>query len=225
MAIDLNYYESKVVCNICKKQYTTYKVRPGRYKILSQDTDFMPIYDGLNPLLYEVSVCPHCGYAYHKSLTRTYGPFLELIKESYIKRIKKVRNLCNERTIEDAITSFQLAYLVAKFSMEEPIVLANFALKIAWLCRLKKDLKAEMRYLRSARELFYKSQTSDKESEERMQYLVAEISLRLGDIEEAKRGFSRLITGKDVSNKYRNYAKKRWEDYKYDNEKTVNEES
>lgn len=213
-----------MVCNYCKKEYTTYKVRPGRYKVIAQDTDFMPIYEGINPLLYEVAVCPHCGYAYHKSMARTYGPFMLLIGEIYINQLQKIMNLCKERSIDEAIASYKLAYLVARASMEETIILANFALKIAWLYRLKQDKELEMRYLRSARELFNKSHANNKEGEERMQYLIAEISLRLGDIEEAKRGFSRLITSREVSNKYRNYARKRWEDYKYENQAVKEQE-
>ncbi|WP_342468413.1 DUF2225 domain-containing protein [Ureibacillus sp. FSL K6-3587] len=223
MSMNYDYYESKVVCNFCKKQYTTYKVRPGRYKAAGQDSDFMPIYEGLNPLFYEVAVCPHCGYALHKSMTRTYGPFMSLIEEDYIKKLQKVMDLCKERTVAEAIASFQLAYLVAKVSMEEPLILANFAMKIAWLYRLIHDKESENRYLHAARDLFNKSHTKSKESEERIQYLIAEISLRLGDIEDAKRGFSRLITGKEVSNKYRNYAKKRWDDFKYDHQTVVGE--
>jgi uncharacterized protein len=224
MAFNLYYYESKMICNYCKKEYSTYKVRPGRYKVIAQDTDFMPIYEGINPLLYEVAVCPHCGYAYHKSMTRTYGPFMLLIGEIYINQLQKIMNLCKERSIDEAIASYKLAYLVARASMEETIILANFALKIAWLYRLKQDKELEMRYLRSARELFNKSHANNKEGEERMQYLIAEISLRLGDIEEAKRGFSRLITSREVSNKYRNYARKRWEDYKYENQAVKEQE-
>ncbi len=224
MAFNLYYYESKMICNYCKKEYSTYKVRPGRYKVIAQDTDFMPIYEGINPLLYEVAVCPHCGYAYHKSMARTYGPFMLLIGEIYINQLQKIMNLCKERSIDEAIASYKLAYLVARASMEETIILANFALKIAWLYRLKQDKELEMRYLRSARELFNKSHANNKEGEERMQYLIAEISLRLGDIEEAKRGFSRLITSREVSNKYRNYARKRWEDYKYENQAVKEQE-
>ncbi|RKQ14107.1 DUF2225 domain-containing protein [Ureibacillus endophyticus] len=224
MAFNLYYYESKVECNCCKKNFTTYKVRPGRFKVVSQDTDFMPIYEGLNPLLYEVAVCPNCGYAYHKSLTRTYGPFMLLIKEMYISQLKKPLNICKERTIDEAIASFKLVYLVARSSMEEDLILANFALKIAWLYRLKEDKESEMHYLRSARELYAKSYASNKEGEERLQYLNAELSLRIGDIEEAKRGFSRLIAGREVSNKYRNYARKRWEDYKYSIESKMESE-
>ncbi|MED3662849.1 DUF2225 domain-containing protein [Ureibacillus sp. FSL K6-8385] len=221
MSFNLDYYESKMVCNFCRKSYTTYKVRPGRFKVKGQDMDFMPIYEGVNPLLYEVAVCPHCGYAYHKSMTRTYGPFLSLAGESYINKLQKVMNLCRERTIDEAVASYQMAYLVAKASMEEELVLANFALKIAWLYRLKQDRMSEKRYLQSARDLFNKSRAANKESEEKIQYLVAEISLRLGDLAEAKRGFSRLLTGREISNKYRNFARKRWEEYKYQHQEAA----
>ncbi|MFJ7736936.1 DUF2225 domain-containing protein [Lysinibacillus sp. NPDC097287] len=216
MGFNIYYYESNVDCKFCKKHFTTYKVRPNRYKIIEEHTDFMPVYEGLNPLLYEVAVCPHCGYAYHKSMTRTYGPFMLLINELYIKELQKPVNICQERTIDDAIVSYKLAYLVSKSSMEEPLLMANLALKIAWLYRLKNDPEAEMRYLQSAREFYSKSFATNQEGEERIQFLNAELSLRLGDIKDAKKGFSRLISDRSVSNKYRKLARNRWENYKYD---------
>lgn len=217
VGFNIYYYESKIECNCCKKRFTTYKVRPNRYKVVDQDTDFMPIYEGLNPLLYEVAVCPHCGYAYHKSMTRTFGPFMQLIKEIYIKELKKPMDICKERTLEDAIVSYKLAYLVSRASMEDSLIMANFAVKIAWLYRLKEDHPSELRYLQAAREFYSKSFASNKEGEERLQYLCSELSLRIGDYEEAKKGFSRLISGKDVSSKYQKIARNRWDDYKYNN--------
>ena len=216
MAFNIYYYESNVDCKFCKKHFTTYKVRPNRYKVMEEQTDFMPIYEGLNPLFYEVAVCPHCGYAYHKSMTRTYGPFMLLIDELYIKELQKPMNICQERTIDDAIVSYKLAYLVSRASMEEPLLMANFALKIAWLYRLKSEQESDMRYLFAARDFYSKSFASNQEGEERIQFLHAELSLRLGDIAEAKKGFSRLISDRSISNKYRKLARNRWENYKYD---------
>jgi len=218
MAFNIYYYESSVDCKFCKKHFTTYKVRPNRYKIIEEQTDFMPVYEGLNPLLYEVAVCPYCGYAYHKSMTRTYGPFMLLIDELYIKELQKPMDICKERTIDDAIVSLKLAYLVSRASMEESLLMANFALKIAWLYRLKNDHESEMRYLFAARDFYSKSFASNQEGGERIQYLHAELSLRLGDIAEAKKGFSRLIADRHVSNKYRKLARNRWENYKYDDQ-------
>lgn len=216
MAFNIYYYDSEVHCKFCKNHYTTYKVRPNRFKITEEQSDFMPIYEGLNPLLYEVAICPHCGYAHHKSMTRTYGPFMQLIEEIYIKELQKRPNLCHERTIDDAILSFKLAYLVCRASMEESLLMANIALKIAWLYRLKGDVPQERRFMLAARDFYSKSFASSQEGSERIQYLYAELSLRLGDIPEAKKSFSRLIGDKRTSAKYRKYAKNRWEDYKYD---------
>lgn len=216
MAFNIYYYESNVDCKFCKKHFSTYKVRPNRYKIVEEQTDFMPVYEGLNPLLYEVAVCPHCGYAYHKSMTRTYGPFMELINELYIKELQKKITICQERTLDDAIVSYKLAYLVSRASMEESLLMANFALKIAWLYRLKNESASELRYLFAARDFYSKSFATNQEGQERIQFLHAELSLRLGDIAEAKKGFSRLISDRNISNKYRKLARNRWENYKYD---------
>lgn len=215
MKFNVNYYQSDVACKYCKKTYKTYKARPVRCKIIGEDTDFMPIYEGLNPLLYEVAVCPHCGYAYHKSMTRTYGPFLLMIEELYINELKTSFDLCGERTIDDAIMSYKLAYLVARSAMEEALLMGNFALKIAWLYRLKDDTKHELHYLQAARDFYSKAFASNRDGEERIKYLHAEISLRIGDIDEARKEFSRIMSDRNMSNKYRKYARNRWEDYKY----------
>ena len=225
MAFNIYYYESNVDCKFCKKHFTTYKVRPNRYKIIEEQTDFMPVYEGLNPLLYEVAVCPHCGYAYHKSMTRTYGPFMELINELYIKELQRKINICQERTLDDAIISYKLAYLVSRASMEESLLMANFALKIAWLYRLKNDPENESRYLFAARDFYSKSFASNQEGQERIQFLHAELSLRLGDLVEAKKGFSRLIADQKISNKYRKLARTRWENYRYDENAIKTDES
>jgi len=118
--------------------------------------------------------------------------------------------------LDDAIVSYKLAYLVAKASMEEALLMANIAIKIAWLYRLKNESESENHYLYAARDFYSKSFASDQEGSERIQYLHAELSLRLGDIVEAKKGFSRLIADRNVSNKYRKLARTRWENYKYD---------
>ncbi len=144
-----------------------------------------------------------------------------LIDELYIKELQKPMNICQERTVDDAIVSFKLAYLVSRASMEESLLMANFALKIAWLYRLKEDQESEMRYLFAARDFYSKSFASNQEGSERIQYLHAELSLRLGDMTEAKKGFSRLIADRNVSNKYRKLARNRWENYKYDEQSII----
>ncbi|WP_312024055.1 DUF2225 domain-containing protein, partial [Lysinibacillus sp. D4A3_S15] len=64
-----------------------------------------------------------------------------------MKELQKPMNICQVRTVDDAIISFKLAYLVSRSSMEESLLMANFALKIAWLYRLKNDEESEKRYL------------------------------------------------------------------------------
>nr|WP_312753525.1 DUF2225 domain-containing protein [Rummeliibacillus suwonensis] len=90
----------------------------------------------------------------------------------------------------------------------------------------KRRKKLEIHYLRSARDFYGQAFASNKEGEERIHFLYAELSLRIGETEEAKKGFSHLISGRDVSDKYKKLARNRWEDYKYNTakkEKNVNE--
>uniref|UniRef100_UPI0020BE68BB DUF2225 domain-containing protein n=1 Tax=Bacillus velezensis TaxID=492670 RepID=UPI0020BE68BB len=107
---------------------------------------------------------------------------------------------------------------------EESLLIKSIALKIAWQYRVKTDEESEKRYLFAARNFYSKSFASNQECGERIQFLHAELSLRLGDIVEAKKGCSRLIADRNVSPKYRKLARNRWENYKYDEQPiTVNE--
>ncbi|WP_244888201.1 DUF2225 domain-containing protein [[Bacillus] enclensis] len=54
------YYDKKIQCLACRHSYSTTKIRSRFVKVKGHESDFCPVYgsDEINPLLYNVSVCP-----------------------------------------------------------------------------------------------------------------------------------------------------------------------
>lgn len=210
------YYEKENKCKMCLKKYKSLKMRMKTVKINKEDSDFMPRYENetvTNPMFYDIFICPHCGMVEHSMMKRNHEPFLTLIREGYIDKIIKRKDYTKERTLDEAIMAYQLAYYVAVIAKEENNVIGTLLLKLSWLYRIKKNEEKEFKFLKAARDTLIESQTTTKESEEKSKYLFAEISLRIGDIDGAKKMFSKIFTDNTMSAKYKNLAKKQWEDY------------
>ena len=56
-------YKKTIVCPICGQETRINMYKKGTFKIKEQDLDMHVTYEGLNPILYEVYICNHCGYA------------------------------------------------------------------------------------------------------------------------------------------------------------------
>ncbi|MGQ9631306.1 MAG: DUF2225 domain-containing protein [bacterium] len=56
-------WDKRVKCPVCEQEISTKNVRSRYYTRVGQDTDLRPIYRGLNPILYDIWVCPFCFYA------------------------------------------------------------------------------------------------------------------------------------------------------------------
>ena len=86
----------------------------------------------------------------------------------------------------------------ATFKKEKPISIAGLTLRIAWLYRDEQDSNEELRFMTMARDFYISSYSNGdysgtQMSETRVLYMIAELSRRIGDEDEAVRGFSRVI--------------------------------
>ena len=62
-------YLKNVECPCCGKEFKERAIRPGKARMISQDTDLRPRYKELDTMKYNVTACPVCGYA---ALTRDF---------------------------------------------------------------------------------------------------------------------------------------------------------
>ncbi|MDV6378917.1 DUF2225 domain-containing protein [Sporosarcina sp. GW1-11] len=219
------FYEKRMQCLLCKEHFPTTRIRSRQVRVSQHDSDFRPIYINkeINPIFYNVAVCPQCGFAYTDDFSPYFGPG---VKEKIAKNITakwRSRSFGHLRSKEEAVQTYKLAYLSANFKKEKHLTIAGMMLRIAWIYRESKETENEMRYIRIARDLYIQAfsegdHVGTQMSETRVQYLIAELSWRIEDRPEAIRNFSRVIEAQKRSTEPNiiQLAKDRWQEIRED---------
>lgn len=215
------FYEKKMQCLLCKEHFPTTKIRSRQVRVIDHDSDFRPIYidKEINPIFYNVAVCPHCGFAFTDDFAPYFAPGTKEMIAKNITAKWHSRSFGGERTKKQAVEAYKLAYLSANFKKEKHLTMAGMMLRIAWIYREDENLPKEMRYLKISRDLYIQAFSEGdyigtQMSETRVQYLIAELSWRIHDRAEAIRNFSRVIETQKRSTepKVIQMAKDRWQE-------------
>ncbi len=215
------YYDKKIACINCKKDFITTKVRSRFVRVTSHESDFKPVYSDpeIKPLLYNVAVCPHCGFSFTDEFAPYFSPGTKDDIDKKITAQWNGRSFGAERDIDEAIETYKLAYLSAMLKKEKVLSIAGLTLRIAWLYRDKGAQEEELRFMKIARNLYINSYSEGdyagtQMSESRVLYIIAELSWKIGDEDEATRYFSRVIEGQRTSTEPHiiKMAKDRWQD-------------
>lgn len=221
-------YQRKIRCTLCGREFFTSSVRPGRIRFIDTDLDFRPLYDNFDPILYDVVVCPYCGYA-------ALNKFFTRLSEHKAKQVKAKISpgyVSKKYPIildyEMAIERFKLTLLNSALGDDTNGTKAYICLKLAWLYRGYFDksqkaisrsdedrlitnelnrglLEKEMVFLKNARDGFKLAYETDGFpimgiDQGSMEYLIAELSRRIGDFIECKKWLS-LVIQRQNSNK------------------------
>ncbi|WP_391116661.1 MULTISPECIES: DUF2225 domain-containing protein [unclassified Psychrobacillus] len=222
------YYQKDIECLHCKKKFKTTKVRSKFVKVEANETDFQPIYQNkeVNPLLYNVFVCEHCGFSFTEDFTKYFTPGVKEIIQQEVANKWVPHSFGNERSIEEGIMAYKLGIHIGALKKEKFINLAGLALRTAWLYRLQNKEDQEKRFMEIARDRYADSYSTEdyngtQMSETRVLYLIAELSRRIGDIEFATRYFSKVIEKQSTSiePKIIEMAKERWQEIRESKEK------
>lgn len=210
------FYEQEKDCPVCERKFTVTRVRASHCVVEKRDGDFCIHYQGVNPYLYAIWVCPYCGYASPENT------FFEISQEglniiSLALKGKEIKiNFAGERSTETGIASYKLAIYCCELRECKDSTLASLYLKTAWLYRKLGDLR-ERDYLAKALE-HYKV-AYDQEpfplgnlTDLALRYLIGELSRRLGDHREAIQWFNRVVSDSKsrLEPKITNMAREQW---------------
>lgn len=216
----LPIYQAKTKCMFCEHPFSTSKVRSRFVRVMGHDSDFKPIYknaEAVNPMYYNVAVCPSCGFAFTEDFLPFFAPHIRERIASTIQANWKHRSFGDERSVEEAIETYKLALLSARLKEEKNLPIAGLALRLAWIYRDLKDEANEHRFLEVARDAYTDAYSTDEQkgtmmSEIRVIYLIGELSYRIGDRDAAVRNFSRVIESQKNSTDPQvvELAKERW---------------
>lgn len=215
------YYDKQIECFNCDDKFKSTKIRSRFVRVVSYESDFKTIYPNtdVNPLFYNVTVCPHCGFAFTEDFTPYFAPGTKDAIQKQITAKWNGRSFGAERDANEAIETYKLAYLSAMYKKEKSITMAGLTLRIAWLYRDQEQLDEENRFMTIARNAYVDSYAEGdyvgtQMSEIRVLYMIAELSRRIGDKEEAVRNFSRVIEQQrtTLDPKVVDMAKEQWQE-------------
>ena len=127
-------YKKTILCPICRKETKINMYKKGTFKIKEQDLDMHVSYEGLNPILYEVYICKHCGYT---NASKYFDKIKSIDKETisqYISTRWCDIDIPEDNTIEFAIYLYKLALANRNF-YNKPFYgeLAVINLRLSWL--------------------------------------------------------------------------------------------
>jgi len=178
------------------------QVKSRACKVVSRDSDFCVNYQDVNPLFYEAWVCSNCGYAALGDKFESIGDkAAKLVREQISSHWKK-RSFTGERNVDNAIEAFKLALYVLQITKAKASEFAKVCLRIAWLYRLKKD-KREEEFLKFALQNYmdtyeHENFPIDKMDISTCMYIIAELNRRVGNFEESRKWFSRIIASPEA---------------------------
>lgn len=222
-------FDKKYTCPICENNFTAKTVRSGKTRMIRTDMDLRNVYEDIEPLKYDVILCPKCGYA---ALARFF-PNVTNIQQKYISEkitpnFKPLQDDGDDYTYEQALTRYKIAFANAVVKMAKFSEGAYLSLKTAWIYRsYKESLDREMagyetKYekleisekenLRKAYDYFVKAVQTEEfpmcgMDEPTVDYIIAVLAMEFGDYFDSSKLLSKLITSYSASGRLKDRAR------------------
>lgn len=190
-------YKKDVLCPCCAHKFSTSKVRSKFIKLVKVDDDLCNHYESVNPLFYEITVCPRCGYSFQDE---NGGLIDHKTKEEIDKRLPALwlkKDYTGFRDIGLAIETFKLAIACQMARRVKDSQKGMLYLKLGWLYRIVNDPKNEsvcmaeaVRFLTAS---FEKEHFADPKSEINVLYLIGVLNKKMGNFKEASLWLDRVL--------------------------------
>lgn len=222
-------YDRTFECPVCDSKITSKVMKSGKAKLIATDADLRPRYDGIDPLKYDVILCPKCGFTaltrYFKAMTPTQ---VKLIKENISKNVQLTPHTGDIYTYEDAMERHKLALACAIVRQSKASEKAYICLKSAWVIRgwienldpkevdyqAKKTMleQEEKEYLKNALEGFTGARTNESfpmcgMDEATLDYLIAVLAMQFGQYDVASKLIGNIIISPSANARMKDKAR------------------
>ncbi len=219
-------------CPVCNHKFKARTLRTGKARLLSTDMDLRPKFEGIEPLKYDVVLCPKCGFT---ALTRYFVPMpavqRKMILEKITANFRPQMESGETFTYEEAINRYKLALANAVVKMGHASEKAYICLRAGWLVRsyieellgeeqidmqkVKHAEELQNEFLKKAYEGFVNARQSEGfpmcgMDEPTVDYVLANLAMRFGHYDVA----SKMISSMMVSPSCNNRMKDRFRDLK-----------
>lgn len=200
-----NYlFDKEVTCHVCNMTFTTKKPRIRKIPVEKKDADFHIWYKEVNPVFYNVWVCPNCGF----SVTESEHKPLNMEKKSLVLKHVSVkwnkRDYGRERNWDQAVETHKLAIFMGQLLKKPSGYLGGLSLRLAWLYR-EVNSPHEETYLQHALAYLEKAYAEEEFpiaglDEVSLSYLIGELKRSTGEPKEAIFWYNRALEHPNIKN-------------------------
>lgn len=193
-------------CNVCDNDFTGNIARMTKLKFISSDADLHPNYEPMDPLLYDVLICPLCGYS---AMSMFFNKFPErqipLIRMGVTTKFRP-RNFNQIMSYEEAVEKYKLALITAMVRGAKKGEIGYICTKIAWLYRLLDKENSYKDFAHKAAvefELAYQEEDFPicQMDETTLGYLIAYFLFISESYDESLRWIGRIVTNRNITNR------------------------
>lgn len=222
-------FPKKYTCPVCNHHFEEKTVRTGKARLIHTDMDLRNVYEGIEPLKYDVVICPRCGYG---ALTRFFQSVTPIQQQYIEEKISPHFKLLPEKgeiyTYDQALSRYKVAFANAVVKMAKMSEGAYISLKTGWLCRsyresLEKEKKQdtekyqqllceERTYLKQAYDLFTKAVTEESfpmcgMDETMVDYIMAVLAMEFEEYSVSSKLLSKLLASYSISARLKERAR------------------
>ena len=216
-------FDKSYECPVCTTKFKARTLRTGKARLLGTDIDLRAKFEGIEPLKYDVVLCPRCGFT---ALTRYFIPIpsvqRKLILENITANFKTREDNNSTYSYEEAINRYKLALANAVVKMGKASEKAFICLRAGWLVRsyteslcqespvdtkkIKQTKELEEEFLKNAYEGFSNARQSEGfpmcgMDETTLDYILASLALRLEHFDVASKIISSLLVSPSCNNR------------------------
>lgn len=129
-------FDKTFTCPVCDNNFTAKIMKSGKAKLIGTDQDLRAKYEGIDPIKYDVLLCPGCGYAALSRYFTTITSAQSKLIQQKISTSVHVRAHSGEiYSYEQALERYKLALVNAVVKKAKASEKAYICLKSAWLVR------------------------------------------------------------------------------------------
>lgn len=222
-------FDKSYECPVCYEKIKARTVKAGKARLIKSDMDLRPVYEHIEPLKYDVILCPHCGYT---ALSRYFGGLtasqIKDIKENISKSFRVTEEPKDAFSYDYAIYLYKMSLANALVKHTKASEKAYICLKAGWLCRsyaenLDKgtaDYEKKFKELKQQEKEFHKNALEgfltarEKENypmcgmdEATVEYLVAVLAMEFDQLDVSARIISNLIVSPSANSRMKDKAR------------------
>jgi uncharacterized protein (DUF2225 family) len=202
-------WHKKETCPLCRTEFETENVWLNRVKFECVYTDSAKKYTSVNPLFYEVWVCPDCLYASYRKEAFTNIKDFDVEKFETLapicKKIAEGLDFHSKRDFNLACASFKLGLVALQARRKVSAArYAMFFMRLAWLNRGVNE-EEEKKYMKLALSRYIEA--NEKETspeigsmgETGLYYTIGELYRRTGEVRQALEYYGKVIMDKNMA--------------------------